>query len=71
MRSHRLSEFAELWEVGIERVVEGRYSIVGFGRWRGRPVVLKVAKPDGDETDSGTIAAAFHGKGMVRRRRSA
>jgi streptomycin 6-kinase len=29
-------------------------------------VVLKFAKPDGDETDSGAIAAAFHGNGMVR-----
>jgi streptomycin 6-kinase len=62
----RFSEFASRWDVAVDRVEERRYSIIGYGRWRDREVVLKAAKPEFDEADAGAIAAAFQGKGMVR-----
>ena len=59
-----LSGYAERWGVTIERVVETRTSVIGYGTRGSDPVVLKLAR--GDETDSGAIAAAFEGHGVVR-----
>ena len=50
----------------IEHVQETRTSQIGFGRRGDEPVVLKLSTVMGDEKDSGAIAAAFAGRGMVR-----
>jgi streptomycin 6-kinase len=52
--------------VSIEHVEETRTSQIAFGRRGEEAVVLKLSTTIGDEKDSGAIAAAFAGHGMVR-----
>jgi streptomycin 6-kinase len=61
-----LDDYARRWRVTIDHVSETRTSHVAFGRRGADPVVLKLAKASGDETDSGAVAAAFAGHGVVR-----
>ena len=61
-----LDDYARRWRVTIDHVSETRTSHLAFGRRGPEPVVLKLAKANGDETDSGAVAAAFEGHGVVR-----
>ncbi|HUP90142.1 MAG TPA: aminoglycoside phosphotransferase family protein [Longimicrobiales bacterium] len=61
----RLKEHACNWNVQVEHVRATTTSVLGFGAREGEAVVLKVARTNGDEWNTGTIAAAFQGRGMV------
>lgn len=61
-----LASWAARWAVELEEVRESPTSWLGFGSREGRPVVVKVSRPDGDEGASGAVAAAFEGRGMVQ-----
>jgi streptomycin 6-kinase len=63
---HRLEERARAWSVAVEHTRDSATSLLGFGRRGGQPVVLKLVKQPGDEWQSGHIARAFDGHGIVR-----
>jgi len=62
----RIAERVKAWGVRAERAVASETSALVFGTSAGRPVVLKVARGQGDEWRSGEIAAAFGGRGVVQ-----
>jgi streptomycin 6-kinase len=63
---HRLEERARAWSLAVEHTRDSATSLLGFGRRGGQPVVLKLVKQPGDEWQSGHIARAFDGHGIVR-----
>lgn len=62
----RIAERVKAWGVRPERAVASETSALVFGTSAGRPVVLKVARGEGDEWRSGELAAAFGGRGVVQ-----
>jgi streptomycin 6-kinase len=61
-----VNDYARRWRVTIDSVSETLTSHIAYGRRGADPVVLKLSKANGDEADSGAVAAAFAGHGMVR-----
>jgi streptomycin 6-kinase len=57
---------AKTWNVTIEETRETPTSLLGFGVRAGQRVVLKITRPDGDESQSGKVLEAFGGDGAVR-----
>ncbi|MGH9881632.1 MAG: aminoglycoside phosphotransferase family protein [Pyrinomonadaceae bacterium] len=53
-------------DVTIDQTSATRGSLLGFGRWHGAPVVLKITKQQGDEWHAGEVLQAFNGQGAVR-----
>lgn len=49
----------------VEAVTTTETSLIGSGTCRGKAVVLKVARTDGEEWRSGEVLAAFDGNGLV------
>ncbi|OFW18755.1 MAG: hypothetical protein A3G21_12445 [Acidobacteria bacterium RIFCSPLOWO2_12_FULL_66_21] len=62
----RLVMLSRRWDVAVGTTWETETSVLAFGSRRGRPVVLKVVRREGDEWDSGEILQAFQGHGVVR-----
>jgi streptomycin 6-kinase len=62
----RIAERVKAWGVRAERALASETSALVFGTSAGRPVVLKVARGQGDEWRSGEIAAAFGARGVVQ-----
>lgn len=62
----RLADLARAWRVRIQRVELTRTSLLAFGLRADTRVVLKVLQADVGEWNSGAVAAAFGGQGMVR-----
>jgi streptomycin 6-kinase len=54
------------WAVREERRLETETSVIVLGSREGVPVVLKIARQNGDEWRGGEIAAAFGGRGSVQ-----
>lgn len=52
--------------VVVERVLKTDGAVLAFGRRDGQSVVLKLAKPQGDEWRAGAVLSAFDGRGAVR-----
>lgn len=57
---------AAAWRVTIDELRETPYSLLGFGVREGTPVVLKLSKHAGDESNSGEVLKAFGEGGAVR-----
>lgn len=64
--SERLDDYARQWNVAIEDIRQTETSVVAFGVRDHQPVVLKVARREGEEWRSGEVLAVFGGKGLVR-----
>jgi streptomycin 6-kinase len=62
----RFAHYAASWGVVIQRTVETRSAIVGFGFRMNEPVVIKVARENADEWQSGSVLQAFGGHGVAR-----
>ncbi len=57
---------ADAWDVTLEEIRETPTSLLGFGTRAGLPVVLKLTKHSGDESNSGAVLRALAGEGVVR-----
>lgn len=62
----RLETLLRRWDIRVRARAETGTSLLAFGTSGGRRVVLKAAKASGDEWDSGEVAAAFDGHGVIR-----
>ena len=62
----RYQELVRRWRVTATESFETESSAIAYGECGGEPVVLKVVKGPGDEWQSGEVARAFGGRGMVR-----
>lgn len=62
----RLADLAKAWSVDVDETRETETSVLGFGSFRGEPVVLKIARRPGDEWRAGEVLDAFQGSGAVR-----
>ena len=62
----QLWESARNWQVTVQQVRETAGSLVAFGLRHDTPVVLKATSTECDEADTGAVAAAFAGQGMVK-----
>lgn len=62
----QLESHAARWNVALDRVAETPSSLLGFGERNGAPVVLKLSKREGDESQSGAVLRAFGSDGAVR-----
>ena len=57
---------AAAWSLTIDELRETPYSLLGFGVREGIPVVLKLSKHAGDESNSGEVLKAFGEDGAIR-----
>ena len=63
----RLATHARSWGVTVDQVRSTETSLLGFGTWGNRPVVLKVIrKQNGEEWHCGAVLEAFRGEGIIR-----
>ena len=62
----RLTDYAQEWQVKVEKTFETETSVMGFGIRDAVQVVLKISKHPSDEWHSGDILRAFEGNGIVR-----
>jgi streptomycin 6-kinase len=61
-----LNSFADRWNVAIDQITETPTSVLGFGTRDDVPVVLKLSKGEGDESNSGAVLRAFGADATVR-----
>jgi streptomycin 6-kinase len=62
----RLKAQAAAWGVAIDHVVQTTSSIIAIGHRDQQPVALKIIRMPGAEWRSGSVVAAFGGRGVVR-----
>jgi len=62
----RIDDLIRKWSLTVEETSETDSSFLAFGTRGHQPVVLKVAKREGDEWHSGEVLEAFGGHGVVR-----
>jgi streptomycin 6-kinase len=64
--TERLAEFARVWRVDVDEMLETPTSIIAYGRRDEESVVIKLVNMPGDEWNGGDVLHAFDGRSMVR-----
>jgi len=62
----RINHCAHVWRLEIEHTFETETSAIAFVGRRGKALVLKLVKREGDEWYAGEVLEAFDGRGVVR-----